>query len=67
MASSKHRRVCILFISESLRKEGDANDPYVILQNMVDSGTLDALFSQFGVRDAAIAQRGRQWQTALGN
>jgi len=50
IASSKMRRVCILFVSETLRKEGDANDPYVILQNMVDSGTFDAIFTQFGVR-----------------
>jgi mRNA-degrading endonuclease RelE of RelBE toxin-antitoxin system len=50
IASSKMRRVCILFVSETLRKEGDANDPYVILQNIVDSGTFDAIFTQFGVR-----------------
>ena len=50
IASSKMRRVCILFISESLRKEGDAHDPYLILQNMVSSGTFDAIFTQFGVR-----------------
>lgn len=50
IASSKMRRVCILFVSETLRKEGDASDPYVILQNMVDSGTFDAIFTQFGMR-----------------
>jgi len=50
IASSKMRRICLLFISETLRKEGDANDPYVILQNMIDSGTFDAIFTQFGVR-----------------
>jgi mRNA-degrading endonuclease RelE of RelBE toxin-antitoxin system len=50
IASSRLRRVCILFISETLRKEGDANDPYVILQNLVDSGTFDAIFSKFGMR-----------------
>ena len=58
IASSKHRRVCILFISETLRKEGDASDPYVILQQMVDSGTLDALFSQFGVRMPRLHKEG---------
>jgi mRNA-degrading endonuclease RelE of RelBE toxin-antitoxin system len=50
IASSKLRRVCILFISETLRKEGDANDPYVIFQKIVDAGQLDSIFAQFGVR-----------------
>lgn len=50
IASSKMHRVLILFISETLRKDGDANDPYVILQNMVDSGNLDQFFSELGVR-----------------
>jgi|SRR5579863_6148623 len=54
IASSKMRRVCVLFISESLRKEGDANDPYIIFQNMIDSGTLDTLFADFGVRMARL-------------
>jgi mRNA-degrading endonuclease RelE of RelBE toxin-antitoxin system len=54
IASSKIRRVCILFIAESLRKEGDANDPYVIFQNMIDSGTFDSLFADFGVRMARL-------------
>ena len=40
------RRVCIMFISETLRKEGDANDPYLILQSMIDSGTFDSIFQQ---------------------
>ena len=48
IASSKH----------TLRKEGDASDPYVILQQMVDSGTLDALFSQFGVRMPRLHKEG---------
>jgi mRNA-degrading endonuclease RelE of RelBE toxin-antitoxin system len=50
IASSKMRRVCILTISESLRKAGDANDPYVILQNMVDAGTFDTAFAGLNVR-----------------
>jgi hypothetical protein len=54
IASSKMRKVCILLISESLRKEGDANDPYVIFQNMIDSGTFDSLFADFGVRMARL-------------
>jgi mRNA-degrading endonuclease RelE of RelBE toxin-antitoxin system len=54
IASSKMRRICILLISESLRKEGDANDPYVIFQNMINSGTFDAVFADFGVRMARL-------------
>lgn len=54
IASSKLHRVLILFISETLRKEGDANDPYVILQNMMDSGNLDGYFSELGVRMARL-------------
>lgn len=50
IASSKMRRVCIMFISETPRKEGDARDPYVIFQNMVDAGKFDAIFHQFGLR-----------------
>jgi hypothetical protein len=50
IASSKIRRVCIMFISETVRKAGDAADPYVIFQSMVDSGKFDAIFHQFGVR-----------------
>ncbi|HEY0701988.1 MAG TPA: type II toxin-antitoxin system YhaV family toxin [Candidatus Acidoferrales bacterium] len=41
-ASSQQRKVCILFISETLRKQGDANDPYEIFQKLVDSGKLDS-------------------------
>jgi len=50
IASSKIRKVCVLFISETLRKDGDVNDPYVIFQNMVNAGTFDSLFQQFAVR-----------------
>ena len=50
IASSKIKKVCILFISETLRKEGDVNDPYFILQNMLDAGTFDSLFERFAVR-----------------
>jgi mRNA-degrading endonuclease RelE of RelBE toxin-antitoxin system len=58
IASSKMRTVCILFISESLRKDGDASDPYVIFQNMIDSGTFDSLFADFGIRMARLRNHG---------
>jgi mRNA-degrading endonuclease RelE of RelBE toxin-antitoxin system len=50
IASSKIRRICILFIAETLRKEGDANDPYAIFQNLVDSGVFDDWITKYGVR-----------------
>ncbi len=50
IASSKLRRVCVLYISESLRKEGDVNDPYNIFAQMVMSGQFNDVFGQFGIR-----------------
>ena len=57
IASSKLRRVLILYISETLRKEGDVHDPYVIFQNMMDRGLFDDVLQKFGVRMAALRQR----------
>jgi mRNA-degrading endonuclease RelE of RelBE toxin-antitoxin system len=42
-ADSRKRRVCILFISESLRKEGDRSDPYVVFEKLIKSGAFDKL------------------------
>lgn len=50
IASSKMRRVCILFISETLRKAGDANDPYRVFAKLMVSGELDEHFQQLGLR-----------------
>ncbi len=50
IASSQMRRVCILYIAETLRKEGDSNDPYVIFQGMLESGLFDHVMSDYGVR-----------------
>ena len=55
IASSKLQRVCILFISESLRKEGDANDPYAIFEGLMASGVFDSVIAKYGVR--------RSWPT----
>jgi mRNA-degrading endonuclease RelE of RelBE toxin-antitoxin system len=54
IASSRMRRVCILFISESLRKEGDVNDPYRVFTKMVMSGELDDFFARLGVRKPTV-------------
>ena len=50
IASSKARTIVVLFISETLRKEGDINDPYRVFANMVMSGRFDNFFSRLGVR-----------------
>lgn len=50
IASSSMRRVCVLFISESLRKEGDVNDPYVIFTNLLESGAFDQIIAKYGIR-----------------
>ena len=50
IASSKLRRICILYISETLRKEGDVNDPYRIFAQAVMSGQFNDIFAKYGVR-----------------
>jgi Toxin with endonuclease activity, of toxin-antitoxin system len=50
IASSQARRICILFISETLRKAGDSHDPYEVFSRIVKSGELDAFFTKLGVR-----------------
>jgi Toxin with endonuclease activity, of toxin-antitoxin system len=43
VAESKHRQLLILFISDTPRKEGDAQDPYRILTAMMKSGHLNSI------------------------
>jgi Toxin with endonuclease activity, of toxin-antitoxin system len=50
VASSRLRKICVLFISESLRKEGDVNDPYVVFASLVMSGQFNTIFSELGVK-----------------
>jgi len=49
-ASSKHNTITILYISETLRKEGDKNDPYAIFTGIVMSGRYDEVFEKLGLR-----------------
>src|SRR4051812_38752674 len=44
IASSSLRVICILFISESLRKAGDVNDPYETFAKIVMSGQFNEFF-----------------------
>jgi mRNA-degrading endonuclease RelE of RelBE toxin-antitoxin system len=50
IVSSQMRRICILFIAQTLRKEGDAKDPYVIFQNLLDSGHFDEAMRKLNVK-----------------
>jgi len=49
VVSTTQRRVCILFISETMRKEGDINDPYAVFTKMVMSGKFNHVFLGLGV------------------
>ena len=49
-ASSKERKIIVLYISETLRKDGDARDPYSLFTRMVLSGRFDEVFTTLGVR-----------------
>jgi len=50
IVSSASRRICVLFIAQTLRKDGDANDPYVVFQNLLESGRFDEVMREFEVR-----------------
>ncbi len=44
IGDSKTRKITVLYISDSPRKQGDANDPYRVLTKLVKSGKFDDLF-----------------------
>jgi mRNA-degrading endonuclease RelE of RelBE toxin-antitoxin system len=50
VGSSKKKQIVILYISETLRKAGDARDPYAIFTQMVLSGRYDEIFEDLGIR-----------------
>ena len=47
---SRRKKITVLYISDTMRKEGHVTDPYSILTKMVSSGKFDALFDQLGVK-----------------
>lgn len=53
VASTKHGRIIILYISETPRKDGDRHDPYVLFTSRVMSGQFDHVFDLLGVRRPA--------------
>jgi hypothetical protein len=50
LAPSKHRKIVILYISESPRKAGDIHDPNEIFTQMVLSGTFDKTLANLGIK-----------------
>lgn len=50
IASSAQRVVQVLFISDTLRKEGDRRDPYEVFGKLVQSGEFDAIFDGLGIK-----------------
>jgi len=48
--SSEHRKIIVLYISETPRKEGDVNDPYAIFTKMVMSGRFDKAIANLGIK-----------------
>lgn len=59
-ASSKDRRIVILYISETLRKAGDAHDPYSVFARLVLQGKFNEVFASLGVR-RDLPQAPRMW------
>jgi len=57
IASSERRRVCILFISETVRKEGDGNDPYEKFKRLLASGSFDEALKELGVKPVPVRRR----------
>jgi mRNA-degrading endonuclease RelE of RelBE toxin-antitoxin system len=49
VGNSEKREVCVIFISETLRKEGDSKDPYKLLTAMLLSGECDEVFVGLGL------------------
>jgi mRNA-degrading endonuclease RelE of RelBE toxin-antitoxin system len=49
-ASSKEKKIVVLYISQTMRKAGDTNDPYSIFTRMVLTGRFNEVFARLGVR-----------------
>ena len=56
IASSRKRKVVVLHISYTPRKEGDAYDPYEVFSRMVLSGRFKEFFDELGVRLSEAAR-----------
>lgn len=55
MGLSNHRKIYVVFISETLRKEGDhPNDPYRLITSMMMSGQYEEFFEALGLPPASL-------------
>lgn len=50
IGNSSTKRIKVLYISDTPRKEGDRNDPYKVLTRMVKSGRCEDLLEGLGVK-----------------
>lgn len=50
VGSSEHRKIVVLYISETPRKQGDINDPYAIFTKIVMSGKFDEAIASLGIK-----------------
>lgn len=49
IGSSKERRIVVLFIADTPRKEGHRSDPYSVFDKLVQSGVFDEFFEDLGL------------------
>jgi mRNA-degrading endonuclease RelE of RelBE toxin-antitoxin system len=50
VGSSKKKKIYVLYISETLRKDGDKNDPYAIFTRLARSGKFDDAIAKLGLK-----------------
>jgi toxin YhaV len=50
VGSSKTRKIIVLYILDTPRKEGDSRDPYQILTRLVKSGKFDQILGSLGLK-----------------
>ena len=49
VGSSEQKKIVVLYIADTLRKAGDRNDPYAILDRMLRAGDCDSIFDTLGI------------------
>jgi mRNA-degrading endonuclease RelE of RelBE toxin-antitoxin system len=50
VGSPQHRKIAVLYFTETPRKAGNINDPYSVFARLVLSGKFDEVFIKLGVR-----------------
>ena len=46
---SDQKRIIVIYISDTPRKEGDINDPYAVLSKILRSGDCNTFFDELGI------------------